>query len=167
MSTNKADKPRGMWTMWDLASRVARGILKDNCDGRAAEIAFFSLFALFPCLLSLTTLLAYLPVPDLFQVLLRIMGRFIPGDVLLLVEKNLRTLVSVQQGGLLSFGVLLSLWTASNALIAVQTALNQAYDTKEQRPYWKVRIFSVLLVICFTCFIIVSLLLLIFGPRIG
>ena len=153
--------------MWDLASRVARGILKDNCDGRAAEIAFFSLFALFPCLLSLTTLLAYLPVPDLFQVLLRIMGRFIPGDVLLLVEKNLRTLVSVQQGGLLSFGVLLSLWTASNALIAVQTALNQAYDTKEQRPYWKVRIFSVLLVICFTCFIIVSLLLLIFGPRIG
>ena len=167
MSTNKADKPRSIWTIWDLVSRVARGILKDNCDGRAAETAFFSLFALFPCLLSLTTLLAYLPAPDLFQVLLRIMGRFIPAAALFLVEENIRTLVSVQQGGLLSFGVLLSLWTASNALISVQTALNQAYDTKEQRPYWKVRVFSVLLVICFTCFIMVSLLLLIFGHRIG
>lgn len=167
MDIKKAGKPREKGAMWELAVRVAGGILKDNCDGRAAEIAFFSLFALFPCLLSLTTLLAYLPAPDLFQVLLRIMGRFIPGEVLFLVEENLRTLVSVQQGELLSFGVLLSLWTASNALIAVQSALNQAYDTKEQRPYWKVRVISVLMVICFTCFIIVSLLLLIFGPRIG
>ena len=167
MDMKKAGKPREKGAMRELAVRVVRGILKDDCDGRAAEIAFFSLFALFPCLLSLTTLLAYLPAPDLFQVLLRIMGRFIPGEVLFLVEENLRTLVSVQQGELLSFGVLLSLWTASNALIAVQTALNQAYDTKEQRPYWKVRVISVLMVICFTCFIIVSLLLLIFGPRIG
>jgi membrane protein len=153
--------------MWDLTSRVVRGVLKDNCDGHAAEIAFFFLFALFPCLLSLTTLLAYLPVPDLFRVLLKIMGSFVPGDVLLMIEENLRTLVTVQQGGLLSFGILLSLWTASNAVISIQIALNQAYGTEEKRPYWKVRLVSVILVISFTFFIVVSLLLLIFGPLIG
>ena len=76
-------------------------------------------------------------------------------------------LLTVQKGGLLSFGVLLSLWTASNAVMAFQTALNDAYDMEEQRPYWKLRILSVLLVICFTCFILASLLLLFFGPRIG
>lgn len=151
----------------DLAGRVARGIHTDNCTGHAAEIAFFFLFALFPCLLSLTSLLAYLPVPDLTQILLRIMGNFIPDTVLSLVEKNLHALVSVRKGGLLSFGVLLSLWTASNAMIAIQSALNDAYETKEERPYWKLRILSVLLVICFTCFLIASLLLLFFGPRLG
>jgi len=154
-------------TVIDLVRRVVRGIRKDNCTGHAAEIAFFFLFALFPCLLSLTSLLAYLPVPDLSQVLLRIMGSFIPDAVLSLVEKNLHALVTVRKGGLLSFGVLLSLWTASNAMIAFQSALNDAFDTEEQESYWKVRILSVLQVICFMCFIIASLLLLFFGPRIG
>ena len=154
-------------TLWELTCRVAKGVLKDNCDGYAAQIAFFLLFALFPCLLTLTTLLAYLPVPDLFQVLLRIMGRFVPGEALVLVEDNLCMLVRVQQGGLLSIGVLLSLWTSSNAVVSVQMAMNEAYGVAEQRPYWQVRLVSVLLVICFTSFIITSLLLLIFGPLIG
>ncbi len=167
MNTKKADEPGKKGILLKLPGRVARGILRDNCDGHAAEIAFFFLFALFPCLLSLTTLLAYLPVPDLFLVLMKIMGRFIPGTVLFLVKDNLRTLVTVQQGKLLSFGILLALWTASNAVISVQTALNVAFDTEEQHPYWKVRAISVLLVVCFTFFIVVSLLLLIFGPLIG
>lgn len=161
------NNPRVKGTMRELAIRVFRGILRDDCDGYAAQIAFFFLFAFFPFLLSLTTLLAYLPVPDLLHVLLRIFGRFVPGDVLSLVEDNLGNLVSVQQGKLLSFGVLLSLWTSSNAVIAVQTALNKAYNSEEQRPYWKVRLNAVLLVVCFTFFVILSLLLLIFGPLIG
>jgi membrane protein len=167
METKISGKLRVKGTVRDLAGRVFRGVLKDNCDGYAAQMAFFFLFALFPFLLSLTTLLAYLPVPDLSRVLLRIIGRFVPGDVLSLVEDNLDTLVSVQKGKLLFFGVLLSLWTSSNAVIAVQSALNNAYDSEEQRPWWKVRVIAVLLVICLTFFVIVSLLLLIFGPRIG
>lgn len=141
--------------------------MKDNCKGYAAQIAFFFLFALFPFLLSLTTLLAYLPGPGVMRMLLRIIGHFAPGDVLYLVEKNLRDLVSVHQGRLLSFGIFLSLWTASNALIAIQTALNAAFDTKEQRSYWKVRVIAGLIVIGFTFFVILTLLLLFFGPRIG
>lgn len=153
--------------MWELTRRVVRGILKDNCDGYAAQIAFFFLFALFPCLLTLTTLLAYLPVPDLFRFLLKIMGRFVPGDVMYLVRENLRVLVSVQQGELLSIGVLLSLWTSSNAMIAIQAALNEAYGAKEQRSFWEARAISVLLVMCFAFFTIFSLSMLIFGSRIG
>jgi membrane protein len=153
--------------MWELTRRVVRSVLKDDCDGHAAQIAFFFLFALFPCLLTLTTLLAYLPVPDLLKVLLRTIGSFVPENVIYLVRENLRTLVSVQQGGLLSIGVLLSLWTSSNAMIAIQVALNIAYGMKEQRSFWKVRVISVLLVICFTFFTIFALIMLIFGPRIG
>lgn len=167
MKMKKVGKIVENWVVMDLVGRVARGIRKDNCTGHAAEIAFFFLFALFPCLLSLTSLLAYLPVPDLSQILLRIMGSFIPDTVLSLVEKNLHALVTVRKRGLFSFGVLLSLWTASNAMIAFQSALNDTYEMVEQRSYWKVRVLSVLQVICFTGFIIASLLLLFFGPRLG
>jgi len=160
-------KQRENIAKWDLLVLVVKGTLKDDCDGHAAEIAFYLFFALFPCLLGLATLLAYLPAPDLFNVVLETMDPFLPATVLSMVEDNFRTLAIVQKGGLLSFGLLLSLWTASNAMVAVQKALNNAYTTVEQRPYWKVRVISILLVICLTCFIVVSLLLLFWGPRIG
>ena len=151
----------------ELAIRVVKGIMKDNGSGYAAQIAFFFLFALFPFLLSLISLLAYLPVTGMIRMLMRIIGLFAPDDVLYLVENNLRILFSVHQGGLLSIGIVLTLWTASNAVISIQTALNAAFETQEQRPYWKVRMIAGLIVISFTFFIIVALLLLFFGPRIG
>ncbi len=167
LNTPKTGKPEKRVSGWELVVRVARGVMKDDCDGYSAEIAFFLFFALFPSLLSLAALFAYLPVPDLFSVVLRIMDPFLPANVFSMIQENLLTLELAKSGGLFSFGVLLALWTASNAMFAIQTALNDAYTTEEQRPYWKVRVISVLLVICLTCFIIVSLLLLIFGPRIG
>ena len=153
--------------MWELARRVTRGLLNDDCDGYAAQIAYFFLFAIFPFLLFLTTLLAYLPVPDMFRLLLKILGRFIPGNVLSLVQENIRALVSVQQGGLLTIGVLLSLWNGSNAVAAVIKPMNVAFNTKERRSYWKLRGITVLLVIGLSFFVISSLLLLIYGRYIG
>jgi membrane protein len=166
MRSEKPDKPK--WQIvWQLASMVVRGIQKDNCDVYAAQMAFFFLFALFPFLLFLTTLLSYLPVANLLQVLMGILGRFVPADVLSLMEENLRTLVSEHESGLLSIGAFLALWTASSGVTAVITALNNAFETTETRSFWKVRAIAVLLVICLSIFIIVSLLLLMFGPLIG
>jgi membrane protein len=167
MKTKNIGKFMENSTALDLAGRVVKGIRKDHCVGHAAEIAFFFLFALFPCLLSLTSLLAYLPVPDLVQVLLNLFDNFLPDAVLSLVEKNLQSLVQVQKGGLLTFGILLALWSASKAVIGFQAALNDAYETEDRRPYWQVRILSVLLVISFMGFIVASLLLLFFGRQIG
>jgi membrane protein len=154
-------------TSLDLAGRVIRGIRKDHCVGHAAEIAFFFLFALFPCLLTLTSLLAYLPVPDLVQVLLNLLDNFLPDAVLSMVDKNLQTLVQEQKGGIFAFGLLLALWSASQAMTGFQTALNAVYNTEDERNYWQLRILSVMLVICFMAFIITSLLLIFFGRQIG
>ena len=135
--------------------------------GYAAQMAFFFLFALFPFILFLTTLLAYLPVPDLLGLLLNLLSNFAPDDVLLLLKKEFGTLVSERQGGLLSFGVLLSLWTSSTAITTATKALNDALQTGEQRPYWKVRGIAILLVVGSSFFIILSLLMLIFGRHTG
>lgn len=115
--------------MWELIRRVTGGVLKDNCGGYAAQYHFFPLCAVH--------LSSHSDSPSrlsagacLFQMLLEIMGRFVPGDAMNLVRKNLHSLISVQQGGLLSIGVLLSLRTSSNAMISIQAALNGAYGTK-------------------------------------
>ena len=46
-------------------------------------------------------------------------------------------------------------------------SLNRAYDVEEGRPFWKVRGLAILLTVGLSVFIIVSIVLLTFGPQIG
>jgi membrane protein len=151
----------------ELARRVIAEIRDDDCLGRAAQLAYYFLFALFPFFLFLTALLGYLPIPDLLDRLLETLGQMLPGEALQLVQDNIRLLVMGQRGGLLSFGILAALWTSSSALTAIMDSLNRAYNVDEGRPFWKVRGLALLLTIGLSTFLIVSLILLTFGPQIG
>jgi len=151
----------------ELGRRVLAEIRDDDCLGRAAQLAYYFLFALFPFFLFLTTLLGYLPIPDLLDRLLETLGQMLPGEALRLVEDNVRQLVTGQRGGLLSFGILAALWTSSSALTAMTDSLNRAYDVEEGRPFWKVRLTAIGLTVGLSAFIVVALVLLTFGPQLG
>jgi len=163
----KAVLSLGGLSVQELARRVPREIQQDDCLGRAAQLAYYFLFALFPFFLVLTTLLGYLPIPNLLDRLMDMLGQMFPGEALQLVQDNLHKLVSGERGGLLSFGLLAALWTSSSALTAIMDSLNRAYDVEEGRPFWKVRGLSILLTVGLSAFIIVSIVLLTFGPQIG
>jgi membrane protein len=151
----------------ELGTRVWREVWDDNCTGQAAQLAYYLIFAVFPFLLFLTTLLGYLPIPNLMDRIMEYLARLLPGDTVTLLQDNIRQLVTEQQGGLLSFGILATLWTASSAVTAITEALNRAYDVQEGRPFWKVRGLAILLTIGLSIFIVVSMVLLIFGPQLG
>jgi membrane protein len=157
----------GGLSVQELVRRVVREIQQDDCLGRAAQLAYYFLFALFPFFLVLTTLLGYLPIPNLLDRLMDMLGQMLPGQALQLVQDNLHELVSGERGGLLSFGLLAALWTSSSALTAIMDSLNRAYDVEEGRPFWKVRGLAILLTVGLSVFIIVSIVLLTFGPQIG
>jgi membrane protein len=163
----KAVLSLGGLSVQELARRVVREIQQDDCLGRAAQLAYYFLFALFPFFLLLTTLLGYLPIPNLLDRLMDMLGQMLPGEALQLVQDNLHELVSGERGGLLSFGLLAALWTSSSALTAIMDSLNRAYDVEEGRPFWKVRGLAILLTVGLSVFIIVSIVLLTFGPQIG
>jgi membrane protein len=146
---------------------VLRELQEDDCLGRAAQLAYYFLFALFPFFLFLTSLLGFLPIPNLLDRLLELLGQMLPGEALQLVQENVRDLVTNQRGGLLSFGILAALWTSSSALTAIVDSLNRAYGVDEGRPFWKVRGLAILLTVGLSAFLIVSLILLTFGPQLG
>ena len=157
----------GGLSVTELGRRVIAELRDDDCLGRAAQLAYFFLFALFPFFLFLTTLLGYLPIPDLLDRLMDMLGQLLPGEALRLVEDNVRQLVTSQRGGLLSFGILAALWTSSSALTAIINSLNRAYDVEEGRPFWKVRLIAIGLTVGLSVFIVVALGLLTFGLQLG
>jgi membrane protein len=151
----------------ELGKRVYAEFTEDEVSDRAAALAYYFLFALFPALLFLTALLGLLPIPNLMDRLMDYVSQAMPGDAASIIEKTLQEIVAGANGGLLSIGVLGALWAGSNGMSSIMSALNAAYDVKESRPWWKTKLLAIGLTLGFSVFILSALVLVVFGPKIG
>ncbi|WP_082087886.1 YihY/virulence factor BrkB family protein [Domibacillus indicus] len=144
---------------------LLRRVKASDVPGVAAQMAYFFLLALFPLMIFMVTLLGYLPIDptEIFD----IVKNFAPSESLNLVQDTLREVTSNQNGGLLSVGVIGTIWSASNAMNAVIKGLNYAYDVKETRAFYIARGLSILLTFAFILVIGTMLILQVFGQQIG
>jgi membrane protein len=149
----------------ELAKRVYAETTDDDVLGRAAQLSYYFLLALFPALLFLTSLLGALAGKDsqLRQGLFNYLSAVLPGDASKLVAQTVTDVTQSSGGGKLSFGILATLWAASNGMGAISESLNAAYDLKETRPWWKVRLTAVGLTLALTFLIVTSLVLVLYG----
>jgi membrane protein len=157
----------GGLTLRELGSRVWNEIGEDEVTDRAAALAYYFLFALFPTLLFLTVLLGMLPLPGMMDRLLQYMDQALPSDAASIVRRTWAEIYRGARGGLLSIGVLTAIWASSNGMASIMSALNVAYDIDDTRPWWKRRLLAILLTFGFAMFILAALVLLVFGPLIG
>jgi membrane protein len=151
----------------ELGKRVWSEFSADEVSDRAAALAYYFLFALFPALLFLTALLGFLPIPNLMDRLMEYISEALPGDAASILQKTLTEIMGGASSGLLSIGVLGALWAGSNGMASIMSALNVAYDVKETRPWWKAKLLAVVLTLGFSGFILTALVLMVFGPKIG
>jgi membrane protein len=149
--------------------RLAKRIKDDRIFGRAAQLSYYFLLALFPLLLFLINILGYLAQEGtLFRdKLLVYLAALMPGSAFTLVRATVDE-ISVSRGtGKLSFGILAALWAASNGMGAISDTLNTAYNVKERRPWWRVRLISVCLTIALAIMILAALAIVLYGGEIG
>lgn len=139
--------------------------IQDEVIGLSAQLAYFFLLSIFPFLIFLITLIGYLPIS--LDDLLGLVSQFAPGEAMDLIETNLRQIMEGPKGGLLSFGLIATIWSASNGINAIIRALNRAYGVKESRPYLLSRLIAIILTIAMIAAIIIALLLPVFGKAIG
>jgi membrane protein len=153
----------------ELAKRVWGEFQQDDVFGNAAKLSYYFLLALFPLLLFVTTLLGYCASAGnaLRQELLRMLGTVIPADASSLIFKTVTEAQEHAGGGKLSFGILATLWAASNGMGALTDALNTAYEVRETRPWWKSRLVAVALTIVLSVLILSALALVLFGGHIA
>jgi membrane protein len=161
---------RGGLSWWQLAQRVWGQIWADEITGRAAELAYFFFFSVFPLLLVLTSIVGVLSREswELRAQLFDYLADILPDpDVSTLVHE---TVVEVGEGGsgtTISLGLLFAFWAASRGMNAVNRLLNDAYDIEETRPLWKRRLIALVLTLVFAVFVVTSLLLMFAGHEIA
>ena len=153
----------------ELGRRVWAEVQEDDVFGRAAQLSYYFLLALFPLLLFLTSLLGFFAGAgtELRDTLLSYLGRVVPASASDLIRTTVTDISEGKGGGKLSFGLLAALWAASNGMGAISASLNIAYDVKETRPWWKERLVSIALTIALAVLIISALILVLYGGRIA
>jgi membrane protein len=148
--------------------RVGRKVLDDDCPGLAGQLAYFTLFSMFPFLLSLVAL-AGLVIDDpatLLKTLTERMQGFLPGDAVGLLEGYIDLTLRNADPSVLVFAVLATFWSGWAAADAIVKAVNRAYQLQETRPWWTLWGISVLMVLGFVL-VVMSLALVVFGPEVG
>ena len=140
---------RPLRSLWDLqgvpvrviANRTWNSMWNDNLFGSAAELGYWFLFALFPTLVSASSLigLAARHATANYDRLLHYMSLVIPPSAYGIVFQTFNEITANSNEKKFTFGLAAALWAASVGFSAIQDSMNVVYKIKETRPYWRAR----------------------------
>jgi membrane protein len=150
----------------DVFKRAFKEFMADDCMGLAQQIAFSSLLAFFPAMILLVGLLGLIGAYDDLK---EFLGVVAPGAVIDAIDIAQKSAAGREAAA--SFAVVLgafgAIWAASGAMNSVIKALNAAYNRIETRPFWKVRLTAIALVLASGFALAGLFLLIVFGGPIG
>jgi membrane protein len=167
-----ANQFKSLWrlgglTPWHLVRNVFEEIRANNIFGRAAELAFYFLFALFPLILLLMTsfgLFASRSV-ELQNDLMSYFADVLPPAAFQLLHHVANELAAHASRGKLTFGIVAAVWSASGGVNSMISALNLTYHAHETRSWFKVRTLAFGLTLLISILVLTALFMVLAGNR--
>jgi membrane protein len=159
--------------LWPFSKRVWQQVQEDQILVWASALAYSWLFAIFPFLIFLLTLVPYLPATfrtNAIQQINHAIRQAFPSEgastILGNVDDviaNIRSTINNTHGGLLSLGLVLTLFSASGGMSMTMYALDRCYDIRRGRPFYRQRPLAMILTIVVIIMIVAVLVLLPIG----
>lgn len=146
-----------------VIKRILEDIERKHLPLAAAGLAYYFLVSLFPGLVLLTAIIAYLPIQNGTQVATSFIGHVIPPQGLALVEELAAT-VSYHRGGLLSLGLIATVWLTSIGVKGVIAGLDMVYEVKTPRRVWTNRVLAFGLTFAVGVLLLLGVALTLTGP---
>lgn len=139
--------------------RTVRGYFTNEVGKTAASLTYYMIFAIFPFLIFISSLLGFLHLPMLPME----QDGLLPADVITLINLTIAHMTETSSGALLTFGLVFSVWFPLRAVKSMMTAVGRIYGVeKAERHTLRVLFLTVLIVI----FVPLLVLLLIIGQSV-
>src|ERR1700687_1092539 len=122
---------------WSLIT-IYNDVYDEHLFVFAAGLSYYFVLSLFPLLVSMASLLGYVPIPHLFEGLLCLMAKLVPGDGMSLLRNILSDVIN-KHIHFLTLGLVFTIWTASSGFAAIIDGLDLVYRVREPRPVWTTR----------------------------
>ena len=161
-----------LWRLGGLTPRqlgrtVFERIIADNVFGRAAELAFYFLFALFPLIFLMMTSVGLFASRggELPNDLVSHFAHFLPPTAFQLLRRVANEVVAHASRGKLTFGVVSALWCISNSITLMLFFLNAAHHVRETRSWLKAQAIAFGLSLLISTLLLTALLVLLVGSH--
>lgn len=167
------DNPEGLlrgtgWrAVWGIMREAALRLWSDDAFGLAGNVAFRVLLAVFPFLIFTSSLTAFVGTPDMAEDLISFLIAIVPTTLIEPVVSEVRQVMTVQRGGVMSVGILLTIWFALGGVDGVRIGLNRAYGVRETRAWYVLYPVMALMVVVASLVLVVMGYLLVLAPRAG
>lgn len=162
---SRINKPAKYTKDSNFFSYLVYRIGKDDASGLSAQLSYYFMLSLFPMLLFL---LSIVPVVGVKQSTIRDMIKdHVPPAYASQVADIIGDIMSNASGSILSVGLILALWSASNGMTALMNSFNVAYDVEDSRNFIVSKLYSVLFTLAMIIVMPVALVLPTFGQQIG
>jgi membrane protein len=140
--------------------------LADDGWAIASYIGLTLLTSLFPFLIFVGALAGFLGSAELAKEAARLIFEEWPAVVAGPIANEVSNVLTAPRGGLLTIGAVLSFYFASSAIEALRVGLNRAYGLTEPRPWWRLRLQSLALVLLGSLALLALAFLVVLGPLI-
>lgn len=137
---------------------------EDNVGDIGALLAYYFLLSIFPFLLFVLALIPYFNIEE--RAVLDLIKAYAPGASADLIIENVRSVLFKPDGGLLSIGLIATLWSGSNGISALVRSINQAYHEADRRSFIVEKLMSMFFTLSMVGVIVITLLLPVFGQLI-
>jgi membrane protein len=147
--------------------RLYQKAFHDDIFSRAAQVAFYFSFAIFPLLLVLVSIFGLIlgATDDLRIELFKYLRQIMPASASILLQNTITEVASNSSGGKLTLGFLIAIWSASQGFDSLRIALNHVYGYKETRWWFKTKSLSLLLTFVTGILFAVTLTLIFYGTH--
>ena len=147
-----------------LGFEALRRLFADEAIPLAGNIAFRTLFSIFPFLIFLTALAGFFGNEALAEKVVTFLLSVAPEQLVHPLAAEIHSILTVPRTGLLSLAALLTIWSAMAGVDSVRVGLNRAYDVKEHRNLFWLFGQSILFVIGSAICLLAIALLIVFAP---
>ncbi|MEC7858552.1 MAG: YihY/virulence factor BrkB family protein [Bacteroidota bacterium] len=137
-------------------------LIEDEIFERSLAVAFSFTIASFPLIIFLFTLLPYINawIPEIdSEKILIFLQNIMPSDMFSITKNTILDLVETKRGGLLSIGVISSIFLSSNGFNTLIKTFNSCHRIRENRSFYETRLIAMLLTFVFFIVTIIAIVL--------
>jgi membrane protein len=139
-------------TGWlNTLKRTGKKFSQDRCTMAAGSLAYSWFFALFPALVAAIGVVSLINL-DVGQInhLINGLDKALPSSAADVFDTAVKNATSKSNGALTTviIGVVLALWSSSSGMVALETALDVAYEVPQSAKFVKKRLRALILIAC-------------------
>lgn len=156
--------PKNKLTLKKFIKEIYYRMMYDDISLLSANLSYYFILSILPLLVVALALTPYFNINQ--DYLLMKINTLAPGVLGDYIFSMISEVLNNKSNTLLTFGIIFTLWSASNGIYGLMYAFNIAFRVKEERMWFVVKLISIIFTVIIMIAMFIMLILLVFGRQI-